>query len=149
MKLTSFLVQEAFLPTLAATTREAAIEEMIRKLHSVGKLPGANVEDIIAAVKRREELGSTGIGRGVAIPHSRHRDATKLVGTVALAPAGLAYDAIDGDPVKILFILISPEDQPGPHLRALDAIVQRTKDDAVLAKLLAAKTAEELWEYLQ
>ena len=149
MKLTSFLVQEAFLPTLAATTREAAIEEMIRKLHSVGKLPGANVEDIIAAVKRREELGSTGIGRGVAIPHSRHRDATKLVGTVALAPAGLAYDAIDGDPVKILFILISPEDQPGPHLRALDAIVQRTKDDAVLAKLLAAKTAEELWESLQ
>ena len=95
MKLTSFLVRDAIIPSLVATTREGAIEEMLRRLHAVGKLPGADIADVIAAVLRREQLGSTGIGRGVAIPHSRHRDATNLVGCVALAPAGLAYDAID------------------------------------------------------
>jgi len=146
--LTSFLIREAIRPALQATTRDAAITEMIKCLHEAGKLPGADLSDITSAVLRREQLGSTGIGRGVAIPHSRHRDVPNLVGTVALAPEGLAFDSIDGEPVQVLFLLISPDQQPGPHLRALEAVVQKTKDEALLAKLRAAKTAEEIWELL-
>jgi PTS system fructose-specific IIA component/PTS system nitrogen regulatory IIA component len=148
MKLTSFLIREAIQPALKATTRDAAIAEMIRSLHTAGKLPGADLADITAAVLRREQLGSTGIGRGIAIPHSRHRDVPNLVGTVALAPSGLAFDSIDGEPVQVLFLLISPDQQPGPHLRALEAVVQKTKDDSLLAKLRSAKTADEIWELL-
>lgn len=148
MKLTSFLVKEAIRPALQATGRDAAIAEMIRALHDCGKLPGADIADLTAAVLRREQLGSTGIGRGVAIPHSRHRDVPHLVGTVALAPQGVPFDSIDGEPVQVLFLLISPDQQPGPHLRALEAVVQKTKDDDLLGKLRRAKTADEIWELL-
>jgi mannitol/fructose-specific phosphotransferase system IIA component (Ntr-type) len=148
MKLTSFLVREAIRPVLQATTRDAAIIEMIKSLQAAGKLPGADLADITSAVLRREQLGSTGIGRGIAIPHSRHRDVPNLVGTVALAPNGLNFDSIDGEPVQVLFLLISPDQQPGPHLRALEAVVQKTKDDSLLAKLRVAKTADEIWELL-
>ena len=148
MRLNSFIVKEAIVPVLAATTREAAIAEIILSLKKAGQFTDADVADITAAVLRREQLGSTGIGNGVAIPHSRHRDVPNLVGTVAISQAGLAFDSIDGEPVHLLFLLISPDQQPGPHLRALDAVVQKTKDEALVDRLKACKTAEEIWALL-
>ena len=71
-----------------------------------------------------------------------------LVGTVALSAGGLAFDSIDGEPVHVLFLLISPDQQPGPHLRALDAVVQKTKDEALVAKLKASRSVEEIWALL-
>ena len=148
MRLSSFIVKEAIVPALAATTRDAAIAEIIQSLKTAGQLTDAGVADVTAAVLRREQLGSTGIGHGVAIPHSRHRDVPNLVGTVALSREGLAFDSIDGEPVHLLFLLISPDQQPGPHLRALDAVVQRTKDEALVSKLKACATVEEIWALL-
>ena len=148
MRLSSFIVREAIVPALVATTRDAAIGEIIQSLKSAGHFADADVADITAAVLRREQLGSTGIGHGVAIPHSRHRDVPNLVGTVAISPKGLAFDSIDGEPVHVLFLLISPDQQPGPHLRALDAVVQKTKDEALVSKLKASGSAEEIWALL-
>ncbi len=148
MRLNSFIVREAIVPVLAATTRDAAITEIIQSLKDAGQFADADVADITAAVLRREQLGSTGIGQGVAIPHSRHRDVPNLVGTVAISTQGLAFDSIDGEPVHVLFLLISPDQQPGPHLRALDAVVQKTKDVELVSKLRASRTAEEIWALL-
>ena len=148
MRLNSFIVREAIVLNLAATTRDAAITEIIQSLKNAGQFTDADVADITAAVLRREQLGSTGIGQGVAIPHSRHRDVPNLVGTVAISTQGLAFDSIDGEPVHVLFLLISPDQQPGPHLRALDAVVQKTKDVELVSKLRAARTAEEIWALL-
>jgi PTS system nitrogen regulatory IIA component len=148
MRLSSFIVKDAILPALTATTRDAAIAEIIQSLKDAGQFTDADVTDVTAAVLRREQLGSTGIGHGVAIPHSRHRDVPNLVGTVALSREGLAFDSIDGEPVHLLFLLISPDQQPGPHLRALDAVVQRTKDETLVSNLKACRSAEEIWALL-
>ncbi len=148
MRLNSFIVRDAIVTDLAATTRDAAIAEMIQSLKGVGQFADADVTDVTAAVLRREQLGSTGIGHGVAIPHSRHRDVPNLVGTVGISQAGLAFDSIDGEPVHLIFLLISPDQQPGPHLRALDAVVQKTKDVALVTRLKASRTVEEIWALL-
>ncbi len=148
MRLNSFIVREAIVPALAATTRDAAITEIIQSLKDAGQFSDADVTDITAAVLRREQLGSTGIGHGVAIPHSRHRDVPNLVGTIALSQQGLAFDSIDGEPVHVLFLLISPDQQPGPHLRALDAVVQKTKDETLVSQLKASRSIEEIWALL-
>lgn len=146
--MSNFIVRDAVLPALAATTREGAITEMIARLHAAGEFAADDVPDITAAVLRREALGSTGIGRGIAIPHSRHAAAGKLVGTVAVSRAGIPFDSIDEEPVHLLALIISPQDQPALHLRALEAVVHATKDDELVAKLRACETAEDLWNLL-
>lgn len=148
--MTRFLVRAAFVPSLAADTRDDAIREMVAALASAGAIERANVEDIVAAILRREQLGSTGIGNGVAIPHSRHPSVDKLIGTLAVCkqPGGLAFDAIDGEPVYGMVLLVSPQDQPGPHLRALDSVVQSFRDGTLLPRLRACETADQMWELL-
>src|SRR5262249_41839531 len=99
--------------------------------------------DVVRAILKRELLGSTGIGRGVAIPHSKHGSVGKLLGTVAVAPAGVPFDSLDGEPVYIFVLLISPQDQPGNHLRALENVSRCLRDDAFVRALRAAKPKGE------
>ena len=145
-----FLVRAALVPSLAAATRDDAIREMVAALASAGAVEPANAADITAAILRREQLGSTGIGNGVAIPHSRHPSVDHLIGTLALCRSGvgLPFDAIDGEPVYVTVLLVSPQDQPGPHLRALDSVVQAFKDGTLLPRLRACETADQMWELL-
>lgn len=150
MRMTQFLMRQAVIPSLTAATRDEAITEMVTALQVAGAFDPANRSDVVAAVLRREQLGSTGIGRGIAIPHSRHGSVSQLVGGLAICrrPEGLAFDAIDGEPVYILVLLVSPQDQPGHHLRALDSVVQTFRDDAMLTRLRACETADEMWAML-
>ena len=97
---------------------------------------------------RREQLGSTGIGRTIAIPHSRHASVTRLIGTVGVSRAGVPFDSIDGEPVHVLVLLISPQDRPGDHLRALECVVQTMRDDAVVESLRAAGTHDDIWRLI-
>jgi PTS system fructose-specific IIA component/PTS system nitrogen regulatory IIA component len=138
MSMMDFIVWDAVVPTMQANTRDEAIRELIQSLHQQGQFPNTDVEDIVRAVLRREQLGSTGIGRSIAIPHSRHASVTKLIGTIGIAPAGIPFDSIDGEPVHVLVILISPQDRPGDHLRALENVVQTMRDDAVVTALKQA-----------
>ena len=147
MGMTRFLVRGAVLPSLAAGTRDEAIREMVAALASAGAIEPVNADDIVAAILRREQLGTTGIGNGVAIPHSRHPSVDKLVGTIAVCrqAGGLAFDALDGEPVYVMVLLVSPQDQPGPHLRALDSVVQAFQNDGFMARLRACESADQLW----
>lgn len=148
MKLSDFVVPEAILVDLQATGKEAAIREIVRSLHDAGKIAEGDLEGVIRAILGREELGSTGIGQGVAVPHTRHPTVSRLVGTVAISRQGVDFAALDGDPVDIFFLLISPPNQPGDHLRALENISRHLKDERFVSFLRQAKTREAVVDLL-
>ena len=144
-----FLVRDALVPALAATTKEGAIRELVRSLQVAGYFQQAEVEAVVGEVLRREGLGSTGIGRGVAIPHSRHAGLPRLIGTLGLAPAGIPFDSIDGQNVRLVFLLVSRPDQPGPHLHALETIVRVSESDEFLERLGRCMTKDEIWAMIE
>src|SRR5437867_3366474 len=122
-RMSEFVVRDAIVPDLAETTKEGVIREMVRSLQATGLFPGCEPDEIVRAIMRREQLGSTGIGRHIAIPHTKHDGVEKLVGTVALSKKGVPFESIDGQQVHVLVLLISPKDRPGDHLRALENVV--------------------------
>jgi nitrogen PTS system EIIA component len=148
MKLSDFVVREAILVDLQATSKEAAIREIVGSLATAGRLDAADTDGVARAILNREELGSTGIGQGVAVPHTRHPKADKLIGTVAISRRGVDFAALDGEPVDIFFLLVSPPNQPGDHLRALENISRHLKDDKFVSFLRQAKTREQVIEIL-
>jgi nitrogen PTS system EIIA component len=145
----NFLVREALVPALTATTKEGVIRELVGALQAAGYFKPAEVDAVVGEVMRREGLGSTGIGRGVAIPHSRHPGLPRLIGTLGLAPAGIPFDSIDGQDVRLVFLLVSRPDQPGPHLHALETIVRVSESDEFLARLVACQTRDEIWALIE
>ena len=144
MRMSDFVVRDAIIPSLSATTKEGVIRGMVESLRNVGLFRGADIEDIIRAILKRELLGSTGIGRGVAIPHTKHASVDRLIGTLAVAPAGVAFESLDGEPVYIFVLLISPQDRPGDHLRALENVSRCLRDDEFVRSLRGARSREEV-----
>jgi mannitol/fructose-specific phosphotransferase system IIA component (Ntr-type) len=148
MRMSDFVVREAIIPELTATTKEGVIREMVESLRAAGALRGGDTEDLVKAVLKRELLGSTGIGRGVAIPHTKHSSVERLIGTVALSRPGVAFDSLDGEPVHVFILLISPQDQPGNHLRALENVSRSLRDDGFVRSLRQAPSKEAIWDLL-
>ena len=132
MKFGDFVSSEAIRARLAAEDKEGAIREMIGGVLEAGKISADEVESIVKAILKREELGSTGIGRGVAVPHTKHPSVQRLVGTVAVSSDGIDFNSLDGEKVQLFFLLISPPDRPGDHLRALENISRQLRDDTFL-----------------
>jgi mannitol/fructose-specific phosphotransferase system IIA component (Ntr-type) len=148
MRMSHFVVRDAIIPNLAATSKEGVVREMVQGLQAAGQFPNTDLEDIVRAVMRREQLGSTGIGRGIAIPHTRHGAVNQLIGSIALSRAGIAFDSIDTEPVHVFVLLISPQDRPGDHLRALENVVQTMRDDDFIAALRGAGSRDRVWELI-
>lgn len=149
MRLTEFVISNAILPELTASTKADAIRLMVSSLKDAGKIRPADEEAIISAILKREELGSTGIGRGVAVPHTKHPSAESIIATVAVCHEGLDFESLDGGDVFILFLLVSPPDRPGDHLRGLETITKHLKNDDFCSFLRQARTREQVWDLLQ
>jgi nitrogen PTS system EIIA component len=149
MRIADFVVRDAIVPDLQATTKEGVIREMIESLRTAGNFKSGDPEEVVKAILKRELLGSTGIGRGVAIPHTKHPTVDRLVGTVALSKAGVGFESLDGEPVFVFIMLVSPQDRPGDHLRALENVSRSLRDDGFVRQLRQAKTREEIWDLLQ
>ena len=132
-----------------AGVKERVIAEMVAALHAAGYFRDADLEDIVRAVIRREQLGTTGIGKNIAIPHSRHAAVDRLIGTLALSKDGLPFDSLDGEPVYVFVLLVSPQDRPGDHLRALEAVVRTMRNEEFVRQLRACTTREEIWALLE
>ena len=147
MRMSDFVIRDAITPDLQATTKEGVIREMVESLRNAGYFKG-ETEDLVKAVLKRELLGSTGIGRGVAIPHTKHTSVERLIGTVALSKVGVSFDSLDGEPVHVFVLLISPQDRPGDHLRALENVSRSLRDDAFVRALRQAPTREAVWALL-
>ena len=148
MKLTEFVVQDAIIPDLKASSKEEAIREMVGGLRRAGKVHADHDPQIVAAILKREELGSTGIGRGVAVPHTKHASVDSLICTVAISRSGLDFASLDGEDVYILFLLVSPPDRPGDHLRGLETITRHLKSDDFCRFLRQSTTQAQVWDLL-
>jgi nitrogen PTS system EIIA component len=149
MKLTDFVVPAAILPELRVDSKEGAIREMVQSLRSAGSIPQQDEDSIVAAILKREELGSTGIGKGVAVPHTKHASVDRLVATVALAREGVDFASLDGEPVYILFLLVSPPERPGDHLRGLENISRHLRNENFCSFLRQAKSRQEVVDLLR
>ncbi len=148
MRMSDFVIRESISANVTAATKEAVIREMVENLRQAGYFKGSEPEEIIKAIHKRELLGSTGIGRGVAIPHTKHFSVDRLIGTVGLSRNGIPFDSIDGEPVYILFMLISPQERPSDHLRALEGVSRALRDDNFVKALRQAQTPQQIWDLI-
>jgi PTS system nitrogen regulatory IIA component len=129
MKFSEFIVKEAIKPQLAAQDRDAVLQELVQSLADAGAIPKATVEDVVSALVKREKNGSTGFGKGVAVPHVKHPKIKKMVGTIGRSVHGVDFSALDKQPVYTVVLLLSPENQPQLHLAAMNIIFTNLQQD--------------------
>ena len=149
MKFADFISQDAVRTQLEANSKEDVIRKMASSLMEANKIVQDQYESIVEAILKREELGSTGIGRGVAVPHTKHSTVEKLFGTVAVSEEGVDFESLDGEKVHLLFLLVSPPDRPGDHLRALENISRQLRDETFCRFLKQSKTPDDVWQLLE
>ncbi|HZN63773.1 MAG TPA: PTS sugar transporter subunit IIA [Tepidisphaeraceae bacterium] len=129
MKLRDFIVTDAIVPELAAGDRDGAIRELVTSLARAGALPQAAVDEVVAALIKREQNGSTGFGKGVAVPHVKHAKVKKIAATIGRSVAGVDFAALDHQPVYSVVLLLSPENQPEQHLQAMNIVFSNLQKD--------------------
>ena len=149
MKLLDFLIRGATRYELKSSGKQEAVEELVQALVEAAVLKQASVPTVVDALMKREELGSTGIGMGVAIPHTKTDATDRLVGMVGRSSRGVEFKAIDGEPVHVFFLVLSPPSKPAEHLKALEQISCLIRDDHFCRFMRNAKTLEELNDILQ
>jgi mannitol/fructose-specific phosphotransferase system IIA component (Ntr-type) len=148
MKFADFIEVKAVRADLRADGKEGVIQELVEALAEAGGVKGEDKAGIVDAVMKREELGSTGIGRGVAVPHTKHPSVDRLIGTVGISRDGVDFNSLDGEKVLIFFLLVSPPDRPGDHLRALENISRQLRNDTFCRFLRQSRTAEDIKQLL-
>jgi len=149
MKFVDFVSRDAIRTNIEVDDKEQVIRAMATALLESSKITEDQHDSIVEAILKREELGSTGIGRGVAVPHTKHPSVSELVGAVAVSEEGVDFDSLDGEKVHLLFLLISPPDRPGDHLRALENISRQLRDDTFCRFLKQSKKPDDVWQLLE
>jgi mannitol/fructose-specific phosphotransferase system IIA component (Ntr-type) len=148
MKLHALLDETLVLPRLEARDREGVLREMAGTL--TGRQGGGFEGDLLDKLLRREEMGTTAIGHGVAVPHCRAAGLKAPALLLGLSREGVPFAAVDGELSHVFFLLVSPEDNPGAGLRLLAAIAALTKTSRTLAsKLVKAPTAADVLNVLR
>ena len=148
MKLKDFIVADAIVAELAATDRDGAIRELVTSLSRAGALPESAIDEVVAALIKREQNGSTGFGKGVAVPHVKHPKVTKMVGTVGRSANGIDFAALDNQPVYSVVLLLSPENQPQQHLNAMNIVFTNLQKDMFRKFLRQSGTREAIVDLL-
>jgi len=148
MKLTEIVAEKAVIPSLEATDRDDAVGELVDALVEAGAAPVEIRDELVRAVLDREARGSTGFGRGVAVPHVKHRGVSSMIAAIGLSERGVDFNALDKQPVYSIFLLLSPEDKPEEHLQAMEAIFKQLSKDTFRRFLRQASTGEEVWSLL-
>jgi len=125
------------------------VRELVSLLVKAGSIKDKDVARLVRILLDREALGSTGIGQGVAIPHGKSDCVSQLVGAVGISRGGLNFGSLDGEPTRVFFLLVAPEDSAGPHLKALARISRLLKERHFRDSLLAAKDEKTLIKILR
>jgi PTS system nitrogen regulatory IIA component len=146
MKILDVLPKEAILADLMAVDKKGVLEELVVP---VAKISGVNHEDLVKVLMDREQLGSTGIGDGIGIPHGKVKDLTSLILGFGLSRKGVDFDSMDGLPAHIFFLLITPENSTGLHLKLLARISKILKNDLFKEKLLRAISPDEIYSIIK
>ena len=149
MKFVDFVNRKAVRAKVVSQDKEGVIRELTQALLESEAIVADEFESIIKAILKREELGSTGIGRGVAVPHTKHPGVENLVGTVGISAEGVDFNSLDGAQMQLLFLLISPPDRPGDHLRALENISRELRVGIFCRFLKQSRTSEDIQQLLE
>jgi PTS system nitrogen regulatory IIA component len=144
MRFSDFVCVTAIRANLKAGDKPSAVQELVASLVAAEAVPAAQQEGIVKAILKREELGSTGIGRGVAVPHAKHPSVDRLIGTIGVSATGIDFNSLDGENVHLFFLLVSPPDRPRDHLLALESISRQLRDDAFCRFLKNAKSVQDI-----
>lgn len=147
MKILDFLNAQAIIADLTCNTKREALEELVALLKKEGKVKDAKAT--VDVLIEREKLGSTGIGQGIAIPHAKTDQAGQVVAAFARSRRGVQFDALDGEPVHIIFLLVAPLDAAALHLKALARISRLLKDKFFRQSLREAKEAADILKLIK
>ena len=145
MPLTDLVAPNAIVPALKVNGKKQAIQELAAK---AAKLSGQNERLIFETLMQREKLGSTGVGNGIAIPHGKLPKLERLFGLFARLDRTIDFEALDGQPVDLIFLLLAPEAAGADHLKALARVARLLRDGDVVRKLRDSRDAEALYAVL-
>ncbi|MFV0558299.1 MAG: fructose-specific PTS transporter subunit EIIC [Enterococcus sp.] len=142
MKMNELLVKEVMIMDLKATTKQAAIDEMVQKLYSTGRI--TDIETFKEGILAREAQTSTGLGDGIAMPHAKNAAVKNATVLFAKSQVGIDYEALDGQPTNLFFMIAAPAGANDTHLQALAALSRLLIEPTFIAQLKAAQTPEEV-----
>ena len=149
MKLVDFIVKDAIVPELKAHERDGVIRELVQALAAAKALLPTDVDAIVKAIVDREKTGSTGFGKGVAVPHVKHPAVKKRIGAVGRSTVGVDFAALDQAPVYSVIMLLSPPNQPDGHLQAMEKIFKSLQEDTFRRFLRQSDTRQKIWELIE
>lgn len=149
MKFSDFICFDAVIPELGSSDRDSVISELVSALDAAGKLGEGNCKKLTKAVISREAEASTGMGKGIAVPHVKHKAVKDVIGTVGLCGAGIDFSALDKQPVYSVILLISPADFPDKHLQAMEKIFTHVQQEKFRKFLRQCQTAEQVEDLLK
>ena len=145
MNISDLLAPDAVLASLKAQNKKQLLQELAARAHLQTRLPEKRIFETLI---ERERLGTTGVGSGIAIPHGRMAGLTAITGVFARLENGIDYEAVDSQPVDLVFMLLAPEGAGADHLKALARVSRLLRNQAACEKLRAAKTGEALYAIL-
>jgi PTS system nitrogen regulatory IIA component len=145
MPLVDLVAPNAVIPSLKVNSKKQALQELAAK---AAELSGQGERAIFEVLLQREKLGSTGVGNGIAIPHGKLPKLTKLFGLFARLERAIDFEALDSQPVDLVFLLLAPEGAGADHLKALARVARQLRDPEVARKLRQSRDAETLYAVL-
>jgi nitrogen PTS system EIIA component len=145
MALADLLHQDAIIPALRANSKKQLLQELAAK---ASKLTGLPEREIFDVVLQRERLGSTGVGNGIAIPHGKLTSIKSIIGIFARLETAVDFEALDDQPVDLVFLLLAPEGAGADHLKALSRIARVLRDQDLVAKLRATDSDSAIYAFL-
>jgi nitrogen PTS system EIIA component len=145
MPLTDLLTPQAVMPALKVNSKKQALQELAAR---AAALCGRSEREVLDVLAQRERLGSTGIGNGIAIPHGKLPKLERLFGVFARLDRPVDFEALDGQPVDLLFLLLAPEAAGADHLKALARVARLLRDPEVARKLRESRDAEAIYAVL-
>jgi len=148
MKFQEFVCFEATIPELDNADRDAAIGALVSALAKAGRIPAQSAREITEAVIKRENEASTGMGKGVAVPHVKHTAAKKVMAAIAQSDAGIDFAALDEQPVYSIILLVSPTDSPDDHLQAMELLFKHLQKERFRKFLRQCRLPEQLEDLL-
>ena len=144
MKLTEIVVESAIIPSLQSVERDGVLAELVDALVRADAIDPSIRDEVVAKLVERETKGSTGFGRGVAVPHAKHPAVERLTAAIGLSERGVDFSALDKQPVYSVVLLLSPLDQPEEHLQAMEVIFKNLSKDTFRRFLRQARSVEDV-----
>ena len=144
MNLLDIVVKDAIKTEITASGREGVLTELLDLLVSAGAVPGELQDEFLKAIIKREKRGSTGFGHGVAVPHIKHEKIEQMSVAIGVCHDGIDFNALDSNPVHIIFMLLSPEDRPNEHLEAMEAVFGNLSQETFRRFMMQANSPQEV-----